>query len=298
VTRPLRAPLAIAATVVLLGSLLEPVAAAAQAQGRTAVPRPRVVPRQSVVVRTYYYRPLFYDPWYPGGFGFGYRSYRSYPTIVFGQRYPYYDGYGAGTLRLKTRPRDAEVFIDGYYAGTVDDFDGIFQRLYAPPGEHDLQIYLPGYRSVRQSIYLQPGRTSTLELTMEPLGPGEPQPIRPDAGTVPPGDDAGDAIGPTRRPAGERPRNGRGARDAAAAAPVESEGAYGTLALRVQPGEATVLIDGETWEGPGLEERLVLEMAAGRHAIEIRKDGYRGYATEVTIRQGETSTLNVALAPR
>ena len=34
-----------------------------------------------------------------------------------------------GDVRLMVRPRDAAVYVDGYYAGVVDDFDGVFQRL-------------------------------------------------------------------------------------------------------------------------------------------------------------------------
>jgi signal transduction histidine kinase len=33
------------------------------------------------------------------------------------------------SVRLEITPRSAQVFIDGYVAGTVDDFDGIYQRL-------------------------------------------------------------------------------------------------------------------------------------------------------------------------
>ena len=31
-------------------------------------------------------------------------------------------------------PSEARVYVDGYYAGTVDDFDGLFQRLNVSPG--------------------------------------------------------------------------------------------------------------------------------------------------------------------
>ena len=63
----------------------------------------------------------------------------------------------------------------------------------------------------------------------------------------------------------------------------------------MQPGDATVLIDGERWEGAQGDERLVVELAAGRHVIDVQKDGYRRYTTEITVRAGETTTLNIAL---
>ena len=45
-------------------------------------------------------------------------------------------GYPTGELRLQVQPRDAQVFIDGSYAGTVDDFDGTFQSLRLEEGEY------------------------------------------------------------------------------------------------------------------------------------------------------------------
>ena len=73
--------------------------------------------------------------------------------------------------------------------------------------------------------------------------------------------------------------------------------AFGELSLRVQPADADVLIDGERWIGPLGNERLTVQLGAAIHRLEIRKDGYRSYFTDVTIRNGETLTLNVALTP-
>src|SRR6266571_7630552 len=118
-------------------------------QGRRSV---RIV-RPAVVIGGYY-RPWFYDPFYFDPFYFD-PYYRWYP--------PSY-GYGAqferdAALRLQVTPRETEVFVDGYFAGKADDFDGFLQRLRLPPGEHALQLYLAEHRSVQQKIYLQPGAT-------------------------------------------------------------------------------------------------------------------------------------------
>jgi uncharacterized membrane protein len=56
-----------------------------------------------------------------------------------------------------------------------------------------------------------------------------------------------------------------------------------------------VLIDGERWRGPEAQDRLIVEVTEGRHTVEIQKAGYRPYVTDVQIRRGETSTLNVSL---
>jgi hypothetical protein len=63
----------------------------------------------------------------------------------------------------------------------------------------------------------------------------------------------------------------------------------------VQPGDAEILIDGERWESGATDERLAVQLGAGMHRIEIRKDGYRSYLTDITVRGNETTTLNVAL---
>ena len=71
--------------------------------------------------------------------------------------------YGDGSsLRLQVTPRDTEVFIDDYYVGTVDDFDGFFQRLRLEPGEHEVTLYLPGHRTAKQMVY-KIGRASCRE---------------------------------------------------------------------------------------------------------------------------------------
>ena len=54
-------------------------------------------------------------------------------------------------------------------------------------------------------------------------------------------------------------------------------------------------IDGERWEGAQDQDRLVVQLGAGTHTVEIRKDGYRTYITDLTVRPGETTTLNVSL---
>jgi hypothetical protein len=70
---------------------------------------------------------------------------------------------------------------------------------------------------------------------------------------------------------------------------------YGTLAIRVQPADADVLIDGEAWHGPTDRDRLLIEVAEGRHSVEIQKAGYRTFVTEIDVRRGDTTPLNVSL---
>jgi hypothetical protein len=75
----------------------------------------------------------------------------------------------------------------------------------------------------------------------------------------------------------------------------QRNGAYGTLALKVQPGDAEISIDGENWQGPGGQDRLTVEVAEGSHTVEIRKSGFRTYVTQIEVRRGQTTPLNVSL---
>ena len=43
--------------------------------------------------------------------------------------------YGSG-LKFEVTPENAEIFLDGYYVGTADDFDGVFQRLRPRASRH------------------------------------------------------------------------------------------------------------------------------------------------------------------
>jgi uncharacterized membrane protein len=40
---------------------------------------------------------------------------------------------------------------------------------------------------------------------------------------------------------------------------------------------------------------LIVEVAEGSHTVEIRKSGYRTYVTQVEVRRGGTTPLNVSL---
>ena len=97
-------------------------------------------------------------------------------------------------------------------AGTVDDFDGMTQRLRVPPGEHVIELYLDKYKSVTETIVFQRGQTYRIRHTMELLGSGEAAPARPTpkpaaAGTPAPPERPYDAFGRPSLPPGMRSRS-------------------------------------------------------------------------------------------
>lgn len=217
----------------------------------------------------------FYNPYY---LGFG--QWYPYPHPVFGYPPGIYHNDGAVALRLQVTPRDASVYVDGYAAGIVDDYDGVFQRLRLVPGPHEIVIHHPRHRTLRQSIYYNPGSTHTIRHTLEPLLPGEtpePQPL-PRALPAYPGM-PGQPGAPPVADSGRAPEGTRA----------------GTLALRVQPADATVLVDGEPWRGPQTQDRLVIQLAEGAHRVRVEKPGFQAFAVDVDVRAGETTSFNVSL---
>ena len=72
---------------------------------------------------------------------------RRTPAAVSGRRYgsgtSSYGGGPTGSLRLKIKPRDAKVYVDGYFVGVIDDFDGMFQKLGIDAGGHRVEIKAP-----------------------------------------------------------------------------------------------------------------------------------------------------------
>ncbi len=119
-----------------------------------------------------------------GRYGYGYPAYRySYPSYGYfsydygygyGPRYRLGVGYAPapygdlGSLRLKIRPRDAHVFVDGYYVGLVDEFDGVFQRLRLEPGPHRIEVEAEGYAPLVFDVRIVPGETITYEEYLQP----------------------------------------------------------------------------------------------------------------------------------
>jgi hypothetical protein len=101
---------------------------------------------------------MYYDPWW-GGYNWGYPGY-GYGYGAGG--YAPGPGYETGAVRLKIKPREAQVFVDGYYAGVVDEFDGAFQRLRLEEGPHTIQVRLDDHEPLEFKVYVVYDRTTTL----------------------------------------------------------------------------------------------------------------------------------------
>lgn len=181
------------------GDSAQPVRATERDRGgrqRFGTATPRRYPTEPGYGRGGYYNPrwnswyypyvpltygLFWNPWW--GYGSPYGSYAGYGGgygAEYGGAYGYggYGGYGPyqgptyqtyGGLRLKVKPRDAEVFVDGYFAGVVDDFDGAFQQLNLDVGPHRIEVRAAGHEPVSFEIRTQPDEKITYKGELKPV---------------------------------------------------------------------------------------------------------------------------------
>jgi hypothetical protein len=146
-----RTPRIVALVCLTMLAAILPVSVEAQRRGGRVPPHPPghfAVRGHVVFVGGYFYDPHFgpYPWWGPG----------VYPHW-------YVPAYGVrASVRVIATPKEAAVYVDGFYAGIVDDFDGVFQSLPLPPGGHEITLYEPGYRTVSQRVYLSPGSTFKL----------------------------------------------------------------------------------------------------------------------------------------
>jgi hypothetical protein len=172
-----------------------------------------------------------------------------------------------GDVRLDVSPKDAAVYVDGYYAGIVDDFNGVFHHLTLTAGPHAIELRKTGLETLTVEMFVQPGQTITYRATMSAAQPGS---------------------------VGEETEPGSAAAPAAGAALPEPPG---DLRFDVTPKDAQVYVDGyyvgivDDFEG----RRQRLNLLPGAHHIELQAQGYEPAEVDVTIQSRQTTTYRGAL---
>jgi len=227
----------------------------------------------------YYYNP--YDYWYSPYYYSGYYGY-SPSYYRRGRGYGYYRDNGS--LRIIVDPEKTRVYVDGYYAGIADDFDGIFQRLNVPPGRHDITLKLEGYRTQHFKVYVPVDDTIKIHYDMV-RGAGEATSdqfagVPADYARV---EDLDDEAGRRGDDDGRYDR-----RDDS-----RDQGDTGSVRLQVSPRDASVYIDGE-FRGSG-RQSANLRLRPGRHRIEVVRPGYRTVEREIEVEAGRSTELEFDL---
>lgn len=103
---------------------------------------------------------LYYDPFFGGGYGYGYGSGTGGYSVDQGYR-------DEGSLRLKINPKHAQIYIDGFYVGVVDSYDGAFQKLGLEGGGHRVELKADGYEPLQFEVLITPGETVTYKGEMK-----------------------------------------------------------------------------------------------------------------------------------
>jgi hypothetical protein len=111
----------------------------------------------------YVWDPFWFGPGY-GGYGYGGYGYGGYGYGGYAGGGGYSDRYqpdGEGGLRIKVKPREARVLVDGLFVGEVDDFDGNFQKLTLDEGPHKVELQADGYEPLAFDVLIVDGQTVT-----------------------------------------------------------------------------------------------------------------------------------------
>ena len=87
-----------------------------------------------------------------GGYGYGY----GYGPYANG---PYFGVPNAGQVKLDTKVKDAQVFVDGAYAGT----SGKLKTMWMRPGTYTIELRSPGQAQFAEKIYVVAGKTVHVE---------------------------------------------------------------------------------------------------------------------------------------
>jgi hypothetical protein len=180
-----------------------------------------------------------------------------------------YADWETANVRIDVTPEEAQVYVDSYYAGVVDDFDGIFQRLTLRAGSHLIEVRKTGYRSLSFEVNLYPSQSVTVRRTMEPSSENESAGLPP----VSPGFDEG-----------------------AAPPPADINAPPGEVRFDVMPKDAGIYADG-FYAGivSDFNGSQHLMLAAGRHHLRLEFEGYDPIDVEVSVEPGQTITYRASL---
>jgi len=71
-------------------------------------------------------------------------------------------------IKLQVTPDRAAVFVDGAFAGCVNEFKGMERAMLVSPGEHRIKIALPGYQTFDTSVSLLRNQKITIKTDLLP----------------------------------------------------------------------------------------------------------------------------------
>lgn len=260
----------------------------------------------------YYWGPYWgwgWWGWWGGDDYYGYYPGYNYPRY-YGDRYD----RETGALDIDVSPGKTEVWIDGRYVGTADDFDGFPQYLWLDKGVYDLVLYREGYTTIARQITVHGGSVVSIDDRMQRGESVKPQDLATKTHErrnerVRSEDERREELARrdqanmedwrerARRRIEDRDRYDRGdrgdqnGRDEA----VADGGAH--LHLQILPSDASVYLDGR-FIGTGVDlERLRqgVRVEPGEHRIAVVRPGHKAEEQQFTAAAGEDVDLNIEL---
>jgi hypothetical protein len=73
-----------------------------------------------------------------------------------------------GEIKLEVTPERAAVFVDGHFAGTVNQFRGAGRAMLIAPGNHHIKIGLVGYQPFETDVTLLAKQKITVKTNLAP----------------------------------------------------------------------------------------------------------------------------------
>jgi len=176
---------------------------------------------------------------------------------------------GMGGLDVDVKPNRAEVWVDGKYVADARDLDGDPSYLWLKQGKHHVVVYKAGFKSFDEDVDVSAGVLRQLKLQ---LVKGDSQPPAPSARDARAPEAQVESVPPPPSPAVE-PQEG--------------------VALRVEPRDATVYVDGKYL---GIARELgALPLPAGHHRIELARPGYKELSQEFDVEAGRRTDLALSM---
>ncbi|MDO8835351.1 MAG: PEGA domain-containing protein, partial [Vicinamibacterales bacterium] len=169
-----------------------------------------------------------------------------------------------GTVRVRTTPSQADVFVDG-------ERRGVTPRNVAsvPFGTHTIRVTRPGYQPQERSVTIGEGTADVrVSFTLKRAGRTAPSSPAPPAATPLPA-----------------PQAGAGTTPSAAVT-------TGSIAVETRPPGARVRIDNRD---VGVTPIVVGDVKAGTHVVRLELAGYRPWVTTVTVKAGARARIAASL---
>lgn len=274
-----------------------------------------------------YYYYWHYPSYYGSYFNFGFGYFPGYYYYPYGYAYPGYRRAVAyepqGALDLNVKPKDTQVFVNGYYVGTTGDFDGWPRYLWLDEDNYELIFYKQGYETEVKEIAVRPDLVIDIKFQMQPGESVAPEDLTRYRGARDESarydrdrydrdrydrdrsdrdryerdryeDDRGDRK-PYEVEYGTAPRSGE---TPAPPEELEARTEAGRVLMRISPPEASVYLDGR-FVGIGGELSAVTEgllMDPGEHRLQVFHPQHATREQTFTVAAGEEVKVEIDLA--